>query len=589
MKRVFSIFLVLIVFVFSFYFVLKPVYSDDRALIEINQKLNELQQALSSSQKATAPLESQLKNLLSQLTSLEQRISFLENDIAAKKKLIDSGYKDLEKQKNIFNVAVRNYYIKTYAFSPILIFISSDDAANVTRILAYQKKGQDQDKALITSIALKVADLEERKIKLEDEERKLGGVKEKLAIEKAEVEKVVKGAKEYQATLSSQIAQLSAQQQQLIAQKLGNLNIPRAAGSGGSCSSDIEPFKSPGFSPAFGLFTYGVPNRVGLNQYGAFGRAKAGKSVEDILHAYYDNYELKKDYSQEITINVEGGPSLKIEEYLKHLGEMPESWGNQGGLEALKAQAVAARSYALAYTNNGQGSICGTDHCQVFLANEKGGKWNEAVEATKGWVMVQGGSPVKSWFSSTHGGYVHSSGDIGWNGTSWTKNAKDTSSDSINSFDDLKNNAFDKDSPWFYCDWGSRSEYNKTAWLKPEEIADIINAILLVRKDSAVGCFVYQPDQPPPPPDPRQGCPKTDNWSADKVKSELNARGITPYNSVSNISVSVDFGSGKTTSVNISGDSGSSSFDGSEFKNWFNVRAPKNIQIVGPLYNAEKR
>jgi peptidoglycan hydrolase-like amidase len=43
-------------------------------------------------------------------------------------------------------------------------------------------------------------------------------------------------------------------------------------------SSDIG--KDPGFGNKFGFFTYGVPNRVGLNQYGAWGRAKAGQDVQ---------------------------------------------------------------------------------------------------------------------------------------------------------------------------------------------------------------------------------------------------------------------------------------------------------------------
>ena len=46
---------------------------------------------------------------------------------------------------------------------------------------------------------------------------------------------------------------------------------------------------------------------------------------------------------------------------MKRIYEMPSSWGDQGGMEALKAQAVAARSYALARG----GSICATEACQV--------------------------------------------------------------------------------------------------------------------------------------------------------------------------------------------------------------------------------
>ena len=47
--------------------------------------------------------------------------------------------------------------------------------------------------------------------------------------------------------------------------------------------------------------------------------------------------------------------------------------------------------------------------------------------------------------------------------------------------------------------------------------------------------------------------------------------------------------SGKTTAVQIFGDGGSTSFDATEFKNWFNLRAPANIQIVGPLFNIEQK
>ena len=80
---------------------------------------------------------------------------------------------------------------------------------------------------------------------------------------------------------------------------------------------------------------------------------------------------------------------------------------------------------------------------------------------------------------------------------------------------------------------------------------------------------------------------RTDTWSEDRVRQELQNRGITPFANVSDITVRADFSGGKTTSVNVSGGTGSQNFDGAEFKNWFNLRAPKNIQIVGPLYNVE--
>lgn len=190
--------------------------------------------------------------------------------------------------------------------------------------------------------------------------------------------------------------------------------------------------------------------------------------------------------------------------------------------------------------------------------------------------MINGGQPIKAWYSSTHGGYVFSSADIGWSDTSWTKRAVDASG-SINSFSDLQSNAYDKNSSIFYCDWGARSQHAGTAWLKTEELADIVNSILLVQNDSSADPHILQTDKADP-----------DTWSEDKVKQEL-SKYRTPFNNISSGYVDADFGTGRTTRVYFSGDAGSVDFPADAFKKYFNLRAPSNINIVGPLYNVERR
>jgi len=205
--------------------------------------------------------------------------------------------------------------------------------------------------------------------------------------------------------------------------------------------------------------------------------------------------------------------------------------------EALKAQAIAARSYALSYTNNGLGSICPSQQCQVVKANPHGSDaWTQAVHDTAGIVLKSGGNPIKAWFSSTHGGYAYTSADIGWSATAWTKRLTDTSS-GVGSFSDLMNNAYDKSSPVFYCDWGSRPANNKTAWLKPDELANIVNAVLLAEKEPSVKSHLYQVDKPNP-----EG---TDTWNDSQVKSELSNQGGTPIDNVTSVSVGVDFEPGE--------------------------------------------
>ena len=211
----------------------------------------------------------------------------------------------------------------------------------------------------------------------------------------------------------------------------------------------------------------------------------------------------------------------------------------------------------------------------------KGGGWEEAVKATVGKTMISGGQPVTAWYSSTDGGYTFYNNDV-WGGSArpWTKRLQDTNS-SVSSFGELNERAFDKESPCFYAAQGWRSGYANSAWLKTSEVADIVNSLLLVKADSGTADHLYQTDKP----HPFGG----ENWNEDRVKAELRSRSLIPYNSINSVSVSADFGSGQTTTVSVSGDAGTQGFSGSEFKNYFNLRAPANIQIVGPLYNVEKR
>jgi len=578
MNRIVTIFVLVLFIIYYLLFTSPLVYADE--LSDIEKKLGDLKHALELSIAATTPLEKNLDKLQANLEDIRRRIDTVEKDISIKEQEVKEGEKLLILASELLSQKVRRLYKSSSSTGASGMFLLLNFNLNeAVRQFGYQKKVLENDRDTIVKVVLYIKDLEEKKRSLEDEKVRLAKIKEETDKQAAFLDKEIKGAKKYQSAISSQIASLSVRQREIIAQRQASLNIPRSAASLGGCVNDRD--KDPGFSQRFAFFTFGVPNRVGLNQWGAYGRAKAGQNEEEILRAYYDNFELKKDYRADININVEGYGSFNIEDYIKRIYEVPEAWGNDG-FSSLKAQAVAARSYALAYTNNGSGSICATDHCQVFKPEPKGGNWERAVNDTRGWVMVQGGQPIKAWFSSTHGGIVLSSGEIGWSGTSWTKHASDTR-ESVSNLNDLRdsNKAYDKESPWFYCDWGSRSEYNKTAWLKSEEVADIFNVIMLARRDSSVTENLYQVDKPNPA--------GKETWNFDRVKQELRNRGGTPFNSVNDISVSADIGAGKTTNVTASGDAGSQSFDGKEFKDYFNVRAPANIQIVGPLYNIERK
>jgi len=542
---------------------------------ECRDKIAKCQEAWDTMEKAKKPHADSLKKMESDITAFQSRIKGIEKELVKKAAAIKEGEKELEASFVLAGARIRQFYIRSSTAVPMLTLFSSTNVGSALREYAYQQAVTNEDKKVITQIALSVKDLEERKAKLEKEEGTLSSLKADLDTKAVSVRKLVADATAYQTKLSSIIASLTAAQQSFLAAKLAGLGIPLFAISGGGCSSDLTNGKNPGFSGGFGFFSFGVPNRVGLNQYGAWGRAKAGQNYETILRAYYNFDEISRSDAQ---IRVDGYETYSLDNYVKRVYEVPDSW-TENDLAALKAQAIAVRSYALAYTNNGQGSICTTQQCQVFKPGEKGGNWSKAVDATSGLVMKQGGKPIKAFFSSTHGGYAYNTGDLqGWSQTSYTKRMIDTTNGSVSNFGDLRNSAFDKDSPWFYCDWGGRSSYGGTAWLKSEEVADIVNIYLLAQQDSSTQKHLTQVDKSNPD--------GVDTWNAETVRSKL---GDSAYTTIDAISVNADFGSGKTTTVNVSGNGKSTPISGENFKTYFNLRAPSNIQIVGPLYNVERR
>jgi SpoIID/LytB domain protein len=110
---------------------------------------------------------------------------------------------------------------------------------------------------------------------------------------------------------------------------------------------------------------------------------------------------------------------LNIEEYLYGVipAEMPASWP----MEALKAQAIAARSYTLASLGESNRDVPkekGFDLYGSVLSAAYRGVSGEArattaaVDATRGMYLVAGGKPLKAYYSANHGGYSEDSRSV---------------------------------------------------------------------------------------------------------------------------------------------------------------------------------
>ena len=123
------------------------------------------------------------------------------------------------------------------------------------------------------------------------------------------------------------------------------------------------------------------------------------------------------------------------DQYLYGLGEMPSSWA----LEALKAQVVAARSFALSRSTVRTSCDCNigvTDSDQVFLGfvkeiSSSGDRWVQAVNETKtddinGFAIYSGTTLVPGYYSSSTGGKTQPRSEVwGTSTISWLVSVDD--------------------------------------------------------------------------------------------------------------------------------------------------------------------
>jgi SpoIID/LytB domain protein len=103
------------------------------------------------------------------------------------------------------------------------------------------------------------------------------------------------------------------------------------------------------------------------------------------------------------TVNI-----LPLESYLR--GVVPKEVPGEWPAQAVRAQAVAARTYAAyerAQAPAGRAyDLCDTAHCQVYGgASAEYARSNAAIAATAGSIVSYGGAPAFAQFSASNGGY----------------------------------------------------------------------------------------------------------------------------------------------------------------------------------------
>lgn len=155
------------------------------------------------------------------------------------------------------------------------------------------------------------------------------------------------------------------------------------------------------------LFEFSRENNFLLKSYG-----DEGSIIKVEKDRYRDFLRFKVYNGEIILIN-----HIKMENYL--YGVVPAEMGYNFPKEALKAQAVAARSYASRninkHTNEGF-SLCDTTHCQAYYGYDKENPLtNFAVDETRGLLAYYDGEIINAQYHSTSSGITENSIDA-WGG-----------------------------------------------------------------------------------------------------------------------------------------------------------------------------
>jgi hypothetical protein len=108
--------------------------------------------------------------------------------------------------------------------------------------------------------------------------------------------------------------------------------------------------------------------------------------------------------------------TMPLEEYLRAVvpGEMPALWP----MEALKAQAIASRTYAqyaIEHPRFPNADICTTTRCQHYAPDKIHPRSDQAIQETRGLIVLYEGKTINALFSAHCGGHTRNNEEV-WSG-----------------------------------------------------------------------------------------------------------------------------------------------------------------------------
>ena len=614
----------LITFLILLFLVKLPVYS--QSISDLEKQINEKTEQIAEKQGILGTIEKKIAEIKGSSKSLSEKIALMtaevnklqasidenQGKIEEKVKGIEDKQEQLERTKEILDVVSSKLYVESRG--SVVNFFFSDwnglvKGFHVKRnTVSALRREVEKINGEFSSLAEAKAELDKEREDLDKQKEDLDKSYALLADERTKLQAELNKQHSQKRTLSAEITDLSKNVSQLQAA----LIAARSAGtisSGGSTGGVLGTSISQAPAGSFGVFSIGAyTHRNGMSQWGARARADAGQSYQDILRAYYPFAVLNTAYQEPAEILVKGwgtscyiqgyneygeaiyskyyNETISFDTYMNRIFEMPASWN----IEVLKAQAIAARTYAIHKVQT-QGYIEPNQSNQVSKDCDNASGWLNAVAQTKNQVILSDGNVFAAEYAAVHGGWGN---HVGWDTRSGTG-------------DDWFNDSWDKISGvnWFYRSWyisgsGTSGETcEHSPFLSNSEMALILNAYF-IKHDIGLK---HTPDKSRLLPSDFEKCPGRLDYPNPNADPPRLPTGKIPYSlaEMQNLlsspvtvvhSVSTVLSNGSTVEVVFNTDRGFVTIEGSKFKDIYNQMAPGHMRIqqsAHAYFNVEKR
>lgn len=489
----------LVIFLFCF-----SISTDARSIDEIEKEIQEREEELGKLDGELQQVEAELATSVSKKNEELSEIAALEKDLENVKKELEVNElrkKKLEKQIKLKsvekegreqdqNLQIQESYIAWKIKDGSSLMLQGDD---IFKQAVYYEVLTQKTKSSILGLTNELKQLNKDNKQFSNDIKGLEKEEVALAEKQKIIEEQIEQYNSFIAQAQSSTSNIRAQQQsiqlqieQLSEEQKKILEAEKEQTSGSSNGGTIPLDNGDLYFSGSGRDSY-QGHGVGFSQFGAYGAAQIGWSAEKILGFYYNDTVVKT--LSERSVTVQGHGTISADAYVAGLGEVSsracgtqsdidawqsfadeEGWSSNDPRrdkfaiddpstvwdcfpeEAIKAQVIAARSYAV----SGSQPICTTAACQVYSGGDK--KAWAAWETSNQYVVSTGythnGQIIRAVYSSENSqGYGTADND-----TVWSNFSGDGSAYSYLRHADDSSFSF----PYAYTNWQWRSNgYSK--------------------------------------------------------------------------------------------------------------------------------